>query len=333
MATFEENGIILPDFRNLEESDEKKLSLSKFAKYMDKLFLNYLTTIHPTLHKCTLYSHYISDYYITIDFNILKYVIPRPIYEKLKICKATPSIRFYVIPLILQLNEKDSHANVMIVDNKLKTIELYEPHGSKFSSKHIIFDLETHIRNLIPIISSSRSHYKFINVHNQCPTGFQTKQHSLDKNIGHCVAWTLFFIHIRLYNLNKSSFELISYFNKYPIKKLDSYIKKYMTLIDNETKNVKKTYRDVYYDFNLTSDELNKAKELIIEKVHKYLNNVKLLVSREYTPDANKLALEHYVKKIFREFIVFSKFDFFDKLYFQVINNFFNKQNKRRKHE
>lgn len=310
MNTFEEDGIILPNFKDLSESSAEKVSLDKFSKYMDRIFLQ-------QQHKdtCILFSHFISDYYITIDYTTLQYIIPSHIREKLINCKSK-KIRFFILPIMFKFNEKDSHANVLIVDNKTNTIELYEPHGSKFLSYDIIFDNDTHLQELISIILSSRSKYTFTNVHNKCPIGLQTKQITVNRQSGHCVAWTLFFIHVKMYNLHKTSEELVDFFDKFDVNKLDSYIKKYITLIENETKDVKKRDKESYHHFELTQNEKDKAKKLIVTKITKYLERL----------DSTK-NLERDILDIFNEFIIFSKYDFFHTIFFRVVNHFFKKKN------
>lgn len=317
--TFTESGILLPNFQNLSPSSASKLSLEKFAKYMDKIFLEDLTSLHPELGTCTLYSHFISDYYITIDFNTFTYVVPNHISDKLHECKTNRHIRFYVLPIVFKFNESDSHANVIIVDNKTKTIEMYEPHGSRFLSKDIFYDLEYHIRNLISHVLSRRTHFRFKNVHYKCPIGFQTKQSKLDRNIGHCVAWTLFFIHVRLYNLDLSTTKIIEYFDSFEPEKLDKYIRQYITLIDTQTKDSKKFYKDSYINFTLNPKEEQYVKELIRKKTKQYFDNL----------DTNIHSYSglpfHEVNKIFKDFIKYSKFDFFHNLYFKTVEEFFNK--------
>jgi hypothetical protein len=317
--TFTESGIILPNFQNLAPSKSSKLSLGKFAKYMDKIFLEDITSIHPKLVTCTLYSHFISDYYITIDFNTFTYIVPNHILDKLNECKINKNVRFYVLPIMLKFNEDDSHANVLIVDNKTKIIEMYEPHGSQFLSKNIFYDLEYHIKQLISNILSSRLHFRFKNVHYKCPIGFQAKQAKFNKSTGHCVAWTLLFIHVRLYNLDLSTTQIIDIFDKFEPEKLDKYIRQYMTLIDKETKYTKKFYKDSYINFNLTPKEEDYIKKLMIVKIREYFDNL----------DTNINSYSgipfHEVNKIFKEFIKYSKFDFFHNLYFTTVEEFFKK--------
>lgn len=310
--------IVLPDILNIEPSSSNKLSLQKFTQYFDKVMNE--TNKDNT---CVLYSHFISDYYITIDFTTFKYIIPNHINDRLNECKTKRNIYYYIIPIILKLNENHSHANVLIVDNLKKTIELYEPHGNKFSSNdpNLQFDYEYHIKNLIKIILHRRINFIFKNVHNKCPIGLQTKQVKSSKDSGHCVAWILFFIHTRMLNLKKDSEEIINYFDKFNSEKLDLYIRKYTGLIELETiKKQNKYIKDSNIDFTLNNKEINYIKTIITKNINEYLSSL----------DSNYRSVSFYndIKNIFNKFIIYSKFEFFDELYFKTIQSYF----KNKKH-
>lgn len=309
------NSITLPDIKELRPSTSNKLSLHKFAKFLDKV----LDGVNKN-HTCTLYSHFISDYYITIDFTTLKLVIPNNIYDKLKKCKASRDIQYYVIPIMLKFSDDISHANIMIVDNSKRTIELYEPHGSSFIMSENIFDIEYHIRQIISIILNERTHFRFTNVHNKCPIGLQIKQGSVNRQSGHCVAWVLFFIHVKLLNVDKTSEQIIEYFDRYTSKDIDRLIRKYITLVENVSMSLHSKYQqNTYHDLTFTVGEIQNAKRLVKNSVNKYLEDV----------DAN---IEMYngvpffdVKIPFRKYIKFSKFSFFDELYFRTVEKYFKK--------
>ena len=108
----------------------------------------------------------------------------------------------------------------------------------------------------------------------------------------------------------------VDFFDKFDVNKLDSYIKKYITLIENETKDVKKRDKESYHHFELTQNEKDKAKKLIVTKITKYLERL----------DSTK-NLERDILDIFNEFIIFSKYDFFHTIFFRVVNHFFKKKN------
>lgn len=310
--------MIVPDISNIIPSESNKVSLKKFAQYFDKIMND---TVKEKDNTCTLFSHFISDYYVTIDFTTFKYIIPNHIIDKLNDCKSKRNINYYIIPLVLNLSQTESHANVLIVDNIKKTIELYEPHGIKFSTNDpsLLFDFEYHIKNLISIILHRRSHFIFKNVHNKCPIGLQIKQSKVSRS-GHCVAWVLFFIHTRLLNLDKSSDDLIEYFDEFEPETLNLYIRKYTGLIESQTLETKKYTKDAYIDFTLNNMELDHVKNTIINNINQYLSNMNSSYkSTSFTND---------IKHIFNKFIIYSKFEFFDELYFKTIETYFKYKNK-----
>lgn len=307
--------IVLPDILDLEPSESKKLSLIKFTQHLDTI----LSGIKD-VQICNLSSKFISDYYITIDFMTFKYTVPINLHEQLDKCKLKREIRFYIIPLILKFSEDNSHANVLIVDNLHKTIELYEPHGKQFSpGKNVfLFNIELHIKNLIKIILDRRINFIFKNVHYACPIGFQARQSKINYESGHCVAWTLFFINIRLINLFKSSEEIIHYLNvSLSDTEIDLLIRKYITLIENETLLENKKYINEYYDIKLSEHEESNIKKNIKEKINTYLKHQDFNI--------NKYGGVNYftdIQKLFNEFIIYSKFNFFHELYFKTLENF-----------
>jgi len=307
--------MIIPDILNIMPSESNKVSLKKFSQYFDKIMND---TVKDKDNTCTLFSHFISDYYITIDFTTFKYIIPNHIIDRLNDCKSKNNIHYYIIPLVLKLNEKESHANVLIVDNLRKTIELYEPHGIQFTSNDpsLLFDFEYHIKNLISIILHRRSHFIFKNVHNKCPIGLQVKQSKVSRS-GHCVAWVLFFVHTRLLNLDKTSDDLIRYFDAFNPETLNLYIRKYTALIESETLETKKYTKDSYIDFTLNYKELEHVKNTITNNINQYLTSL--------NSNYRSVTFNNDIKNIFNKFIIYGKFQFFDDLYFKTIETYFKK--------
>lgn len=310
------SNIIIPNIKDIPPSTSNKLDLHKFSQYLDNILQNANAN---QIETCSLYSPFISDYYIIIDFTTFKYIIPNHIIEKLKNCGV--NTRYYVIPIMLQFNESMSHANIVIIDNKNKTIELYEPHGTHMLTNNIImdFDTEYHIRHVLNMVVNTWN-FVFKNVHNKCPIGFQNKQSNVNRESSLCVSWILFFIHTRMLNLDKSSDDIIEYFDKFKPIDLDLYIRKYTALIELETsKYNKKFIKDTSIDFELTPREIDNAKLIIKKNVEIYLSHV-----YDNIYDYNGLKFFDDIKKLFGQFIVYNKFEFFDNLYFQTIETFFN---------
>lgn len=312
--------IRLPDIGNIAPSKSNKLNLHKFAQFFDKV-LN--ETNKDNL--CTLYSHFISDYYVTIDFSTFKYIVPNHIVSKLNGCKQLKHIQYYIIPIMLKFNENDSHANVLIVDNNTKTIELYEPHGETFMSHtNLIFNIVHHIKKVVQVLLHRRVHFHFKNVHQKCPLGLQAKQDSTVRGGGFCVAWILFFIHVRLLNLQLTSEDIISYFDTLDGTQLDLYIRRYTALVEMESvKHTPKFVQDTYFDLSLTEHETKRAIAMIEHNIDEYItqteSNIKTYGGMQF----------YDTKALYNSFANFSKFPFFDQVYFKAVDKHFKKKQRQ----
>ena len=119
------------------------------------------------------------------------------------------------IPVILNLiTDEGAHANILLINKKNKTIELYEPHGSRVSSsilggvvgayKKKIYEIRKFFRSILP-------KFKVVNVVDyRSGTAFQMARDP-SHHSGFCVTWTILFSHYRLLNPNLSLSVLINY--------------------------------------------------------------------------------------------------------------------------
>lgn len=109
-----------------------------------------------------------------------------------------------------------SHANVILIDNKNKNIEFFEPHGYKSEDstlegvKHAYFNkakyLKKFMKNILP-------DYNFLNISEIFKKeGFQMKY---DARHGYCVTWSILYVHYRLLNINIEVNILIHYIYYY----------------------------------------------------------------------------------------------------------------------
>ena len=135
-----------------------------------------------------------------------------------------------LIPIIFNLIVKEgNHANILIIHKENKTIELYEPHGSRTSSSEIdgvvgiyrkkVKSLQKFWKNILP-------DYKVINaVDYQKGTAFQMDKDP-ENHSGFCVTWTILFVHYRLLNPSVHLPTLIRYLaKKITTRKLLQYAK------------------------------------------------------------------------------------------------------------
>jgi hypothetical protein len=133
------------------------------------------------------------------------------------------------------------HSNVLIIDNKNRRIEYFEPHGVTFG--HLtaqLVNLQSIILKIVQDLFPFTKNYEFRNAANTCLYGVQNLQQTVDQAAGHCLAWSLFFLIIRLVNNNikiKSKETVSEFLNRFlttmfSAKQLDSLIKKFMTYVE-----------------------------------------------------------------------------------------------------
>lgn len=311
----QEDNIILPNMKGLLPSTSIFLREDIFSKYLDTIIFNAFQQYGNQI--CLFKSVFYTDYFITIDFIDFLYKIPNILLNTINNCTMVQDIRFYVIPLRLNLTYKDAHSNVIIVDNYYKTIEFFEPHGTTFMGSYIPkpYNIENHIKillsRLFPIYSQ---YYTYINVQNNCPIGLQTQQNIINPQSGHCLAWSLLFIHIRINNLYLSTDYIIKYFNRhFTPKDLDIYIKRYIGLLETSTFYINtKTLPNFKYNLNLSRQE----KTNIFERI--------VTLTQQYLIELNSTNDKTILNTIFEELISYHKFPNFNEIFFNTVNTFIN---------
>jgi len=123
------------------------------------------------------------------------------------------SVNSRFVPLTLNsLLSNLSHANVILIDNELKNVEFFEPHGYKKDQSTLdgVSKAYNKKNKLIKLyFSEILPDYKFINVNDFFKKeGFQMKH---DARHGYCVTWSLLYVHYRLLNPNTPVYILIKY--------------------------------------------------------------------------------------------------------------------------
>ena len=309
-----EDNIILPNLKQVIPSESLFLREDIFSKYLDKIIFDAFQ--HYGNQMCLFKSVFYTDYFITIDFVDFIYKIPNVLLSKIKQCIANPSVRFYVIPLRLNLTYKDAHSNVVIVDNYYKTIEFFEPHGSVFMGFQVPkpYNIENHVKILLSRLFPIKSqYYTYKNVQNNCPRGLglQSQQSIINPQSGHCLAWSLLFIHVRINNLFLSTDYIMNYFNKQftPID-LDIYMRRYIGLLEASTYNITKTIPNFKYSLNLSPQE----KLLISERI--------TTLTKQYLLELNTDKNKTIINNIFEELISYHKYPQFNDIFFKNVNEF-----------
>jgi hypothetical protein len=137
------------------------------------------------------------------------------IYDLVKVCENAGK-RFFVCTVMLIVPGKPgSHANIIVIDLKEKTIELFEPHGKR-TELSTLDSLEGayHISDklLKKMFKDILPKYRYISPQTYLPTyGLQAR---IDAYTGLCVTWSIMYVHYRLLNPNINRKTLVRYMSK-----------------------------------------------------------------------------------------------------------------------
>ena len=137
------------------------------------------------------------------------------IYDLVKVCENAGK-RFFICTVMLIVPGKPgSHANIIVIDLKEKTIELFEPHGKR-TELSTLDSLEGayHISDklLKKMFKDILPKYRYISPQTYLPTyGLQAR---IDAYTGLCVTWSIMYVHYRLLNPNINRKTLVRYMSK-----------------------------------------------------------------------------------------------------------------------
>ena len=150
--------------------------------------------------------------------------------------------RFIAISVkLIVYNKPGSHANMIIIDTKRKTVELFEPHGKR-SDDTTMDSLEGAYKIsdklLKKYFSKYFTEYKYISPQEYLPTyGLQAK---IDAYSGLCVTWSTMYLHYRVLNPEVNFKKII----KHMKNKIDrDFILKYDKYIEDTVKGIMTTMK------------------------------------------------------------------------------------------
>jgi hypothetical protein len=249
--------IILPKLDNLKLSNINSLDDTTFSECLDLLLFNFNILSQSGGKVCTMFFNKIEEFFIHLNLITFQIDISNDIMIQIENCLHKNPNGIIILPVRLDfLNiKKDydidlsndninqdvnaAHSNLIIIDNNWKTIEFYEPHGITLGHAYSEFIqipsiLEKFIKTSFPNINN----YSFINVSSSCPIGAQTIQGIYNASAGHCLAWSLYFIMVRILNVNfipiqKTISQTINEFiTKETPQEIDSTIRRFLTYIE-----------------------------------------------------------------------------------------------------
>lgn len=142
----------------------------------------------------------------------------------------------------------EDHANALLINNKDKTVERFEPHGyikSEFyDHDKIDHDLEKYFK---------KKRYKYIRTVQECHIGPQNIEAEAERTFGdpsgYCVAWSLWYLEMRLRNLEVPRNKLFSMMeNKSSTSsRFHNFIRAYSQNIINQKLKYYKWFADKKY--------------------------------------------------------------------------------------
>jgi len=138
-----------------------------------------------------------------------------------------------LIPINFEIIIPDAgtHANIILLDTKKKTFELFEPHGNRNMNSELEDVTKAYYRvskNIERFFKMYLSNYKYIP-----PSQYEPKeglQIRLDAYSGLCVTWSIMYLHYRLLNPDITQKRLIRYLDK---KVTRNFILRYMKYIED----------------------------------------------------------------------------------------------------
>ena len=122
-----------------------------------------------------------------------------------------------LIPISLEIitPESGTHANIIIIDSKKKTIELFEPHGARDNQSELESISRAYYKvshNVHKFFRMNLPEFRYIPPSKYEPEeGLQMK---LDAFSGLCVTWSILYLHYRILNPDVNPRDLILYLEK-----------------------------------------------------------------------------------------------------------------------
>jgi hypothetical protein len=122
-----------------------------------------------------------------------------------------------IVPINLEIivPGAGTHANVIIIDSRKKTVELFEPHGNRSNTSELESISRAYYKvskNVERFFSRYLPDFKYIP-----PSSYEPKeglQGRLDAFSGLCVTWSILYLHYRVLNPDVPPKKLVNYLDK-----------------------------------------------------------------------------------------------------------------------
>jgi hypothetical protein len=311
---FYENDIIaIPKLNAYKESDKLVLEEQVFVSFLHNILSHYSTLFNF----CFPFSNtYIMEHFITITFPTMSMELDNGIITTINKSCSNKSLIILPIKLITfrEKGEKNGnllagHSNVVIIDNDRQTIEYFEPHGIQYIDKiSEVVDIPNLVSIFIKTTLPFTESYITVNSASSCLFGVQSLQGIINIESGHCLAWSLYFITLRILNqstiLNNETVSEV--LNKYLTKsfspmELDSIVRKFISLLYSLP-----ALRNITYFSTYSADILPYFN---YEKVEQRINYLAALYFESLRNDKHE-----YIQLIFEELVSYKSFPRFHKI-------------------
>lgn len=240
-------ALVIPDLKDYPLSNEPYL--------LDEPFLNILNNFlynHPNVCENINMTSFlpIEDRIITLDLINMDLKTPYGYIDYIiDICSVSSQlvvlpIRIKSYDIVHTTKNIVYHSNLIIIDNTNMTIEYFEPHGFNYQNSFDFISLPNIFKEYL-LSFTNLFHYTFINSTDSCNLGVQSMQTLANTTDGHCLAWSLYFIILRVLNCHLQKPFISQYLHSYMTNKftpleLDTLIKKFLSFIHTKDNNLNK---------------------------------------------------------------------------------------------
>ena len=262
------DGLIsLEEYLAEEESRGPKAKKGKISyDYQDSdNIVNYFLIVLRKLKKYKIFcvpnfevrfKDYVHRTALVINTTTEEITYGRNMRESISNCESKKP-RFIFFNMILRFKYKQmTHANMVVIDLKNKTLERFEPQGETYFFSEDSLEENEHVNNLIEKVvmkDLGLNNFKYISPKNISP--FQGVQSHADAYCGMCVTISMMYLHLRILNPDIKQIKLVKFLINRPKEKLKSMILKYAKHVEETLKEnedyVLELFDEVIEELNL----------------------------------------------------------------------------------
>ena len=201
------------------------------------------------------YSNYVSRTAIGFNYQNNKIYLPKNVKVSIRKCQKKAKTRFIFFTFMVIPDDRSTltHANMLIIDLKQKTVERFEPYGSTIGGpdgKKIGYKIDRRMPNVINDLLGLKK-FKYIPPNKLSPKlGVQSKA---DAHNGMCITISMMYLHLRILNPDIKSNKLVKYLLKMSKSKLKKmilqYAKKVETVLKKHSDFVLELTDNMFEDF------------------------------------------------------------------------------------